>query len=169
MPQATVEMEAVVGEIVGQLSRWNVWTRQNGGQKKIDAPDVGYLTREVYKGLTKEQRKTFQGAPFSPIFAIEVADILIKSKFEKLDRKIKDDYFAPESSVRLAWLIDPVNKEIHLYRRGMRRHSWGWRDIGGGRVLLGFTLEVWKIDQVIEVRCYFILITTFMLLFIIFL
>jgi len=34
----------------------------------------------------------------------------------------------------------------------MRRHSWRWRDIGGGRV---FTLEVWKIDQVIEVRLLF--------------
>ncbi|CAG8602110.1 7587_t:CDS:2 [Paraglomus occultum] len=111
---------------------------------KIDAPDVGYLTRKVYKELTKRQRETFQGAPFFPIFAIEVADISIKSKFEKLDRKIKDDYFAPESSVQLAWLIDPVNKKIHLYRRGMRRHSWGWRDIGGGQGNFNVLKDTWK-------------------------
>lgn len=168
MPQAAVIMEATVGEIAGQLRNWSIWTLQNGivttsqggydfnvgGQRKIDALDVGFLTREAYNGLTQQQRQTFQGAPFSPIFAVEVADVSGSSDFQRLDRKIKDDYFADESSVQLAWLIDPVNKEIHLYRRGMRRYPWGWRNIGGGAVLPGFTLNVWSIDQVIEVCCF---------------
>ena len=173
MPQVTVEFEAVVGEIARQLGNWNVWNRQDGiittsqggydfnvgGQRKIDAPDVAFLSREVYNNLTKQQRRTFQGPPFSPIFAVKVADISKQSDFERLDFKIKNDYFAMESSVRLAWLIDPVNKKIHLYRRGMRRYPWGWRDISGEDVLPGFTLEVWKIDEVIKVYCYYI--TTF--------
>ncbi|CAG8453887.1 1026_t:CDS:2 [Paraglomus brasilianum] len=164
MPQVTVEFEAVVGEIARQLGNWNVWNRQDGiittsqggydfnvgGQRKIDAPDVAFLSREVYDSLTKQQRRTFQGPPFSPIFAVKVADISKQSDFERLDFKIKNDYFAMESSVRLAWLIDPVNKKIHLYRRGMRRYPWGWRDISGEDVLPGFTLEVWKIDEVIK-------------------
>ncbi|CAG8582086.1 11339_t:CDS:2 [Paraglomus brasilianum] len=164
MPQVTVEFEAVVGEIARQLGNWNVWNRQDGiittsqggydfnvgGQRKIDAPDVAFLSREVYDSLTKQQRRTFQGPPFSPIFAVKVADISKQSDFERLDFKIKNDYFAMESSVRLAWLIDPVNKKLHLYRRGMRRYPWGWRDIGGDDVLPGFTLEVWMIDEVIK-------------------
>ncbi|RIA98853.1 hypothetical protein C1645_748628 [Glomus cerebriforme] len=154
MPQVPVKMKGVVSEIVGQLSTWNVWTRQNGiittsqggydfnvgGQRKIIAPDVAFLTRDAYNRLTKQQRQTLQGAPFSPTFVVEVADLSQNSNFKRLDDKIKDDYFAPESNVQLAWLIDPVNKAIHLYRRGKKRHPWGWKDIGG----------VWKIEEVIE-------------------
>src|SRR2546421_2439215 len=164
MPQATVEFEAVVGEIVGQLGNWNVHTRQNGiittsqggydfnvgGQRTIDAPDVAFLTRKAYKRLTLQQRRTFQGAPFSSTFVVEVADLSQASVFHRLDRKIKDDYLATESSVQLAWLIDPVNKQIHLYRRCMRRYLWGWRDVKGEHVLQRFTLKIWKIEEVIE-------------------
>jgi Uma2 family endonuclease len=167
MPPTTISMEAVVGEIARQLGNWNVWTRQNGivttsqggfdfnvgGQITVRAPDVAFLTRDVYNGLTQQQRNSFQGDPFSPTFAVEVADLSDRTVFRNLDNKIKNEYFATESSVRHVWLVDPRNKEIHLYRRNMKRYQWGWKNIGGDDVLPGFTLDVSEIDELIEVYC----------------
>ncbi|CAB5309408.1 unnamed protein product [Rhizophagus irregularis] len=170
MPPTVISMEAVACEIARQLANWNVWTRQNGivtssqggydfnvgGSVTIRAPDVAFLTRNVYNDLTQEQRDSFQGDPFSPIFAVEVSDLSDRSVFQNLDDKIKYEYFAPESSVKRVWLVDPKNKQIHLYRRGMNRYLWEWRNIDGGEVLPDFVLDVSEIDEIIEVYCYYI-------------
>ncbi|CAB4446885.1 unnamed protein product [Rhizophagus irregularis] len=164
MPPTVISMEAVACEIARQLANWNVWTRQNGivtssqggydfnvgGLVTIRAPDVAFLTRDVYDDLTQEQRDSFQGDPFSLIFAVEVSDLSDRSVFQNLDDKIKYEYFAPESSVKRVWLVDPKNKQIHLYRRGMNRYPWGWRNIDGGEVLPDFILDVSEIDEIIE-------------------
>ncbi|CAB4378691.1 unnamed protein product [Rhizophagus irregularis] len=164
MPPTVISMEAVACEIARQLANWNVWTRQNGivtssqggydfnvgGSVTIRAPDVAFLTRNVYNDLTQEQRDSFQGDPFSPIFAVEVSDLSDRSVFQNLDDKIKYEYFAPESSVKRVWLVDPKNKQIHLYRRGMNRYLWEWRNIDGGEVLPDFVLDVSEIDEIIE-------------------
>jgi len=59
------------------------------------------LIRQAYNNLTEEQRTTFQGPPFSPVFVVEVANISKNSNFQRFDSKIKDDYFAMESSIQL--------------------------------------------------------------------
>lgn len=129
MPPTVILMEAVVGEIAAQLHNWNMWFQQNGiittsqgghdfnvgGQRMVRASDVAFLTRDVYNGLTQQQHLSFQGNPFSLIFTVEVADLSNSLVFQELDHKIENDYFATESSVRLVWLVDSENKQIHLY------------------------------------------------------
>src|SRR5437763_6576449 len=164
MPQSPYCREKVVAEIVGQLHNWNIQTRQNegvtssqgrfdfdvGGGKTIRAPDIAYTPKEIDRQLDAQQNWSFKGDPFTPIFVIEVGNISSHSKFEELDRKFKDVYFAEGTSVQLGWLIDPENKEIHVYRRGRRRINNGWKDVNNEDFLPMFTLEIWKIEHVIS-------------------
>ncbi|CAJ0756219.1 13503_t:CDS:2, partial [Entrophospora sp. SA101] len=164
MPQSPYSREKVVAEIVRQLSNWNIWTRQNGGVtssqggfdfdvgggKTIRAPDIAYTPKEIDCQLDAQQNWSFKGDPFTPIFVIEVGNISTHSKFEELDRKFKDVYFAEGTSVQLGWLIDPENKEIHVYRRDRCRINHGWKNVNAEDFLPRFTLEIWKIEHVIS-------------------
>ncbi|CAG8521417.1 5925_t:CDS:2, partial [Dentiscutata erythropus] len=164
MPLTPIKFEAVVLEIVAQLRNWNVMTGQNGiitssqggfnfnvgGKKTIEAPDVAFVPRRVYDNLTEQQRITFKGEPFSPIFVVEVANITKRSVFDKLDSKFKDDYLSEESAVQLGWLIDPENKEVFVYKRGRNRYHHGWKNVDGGETLPKFKLRVQLIEQVID-------------------
>ncbi|CAG8616830.1 9302_t:CDS:2 [Cetraspora pellucida] len=166
MPQSPYSREIVVAEIVRQLGDWNIWTKQNGGVtssqggfdfdvgcgRMIRAPDIAYTPKEIHRSLNEKQNWSFRGEPFTPVFVVEIGNISSHSKFEKLDRKFKDIYFAEGTSVQLAWLIDPENKEIHVYKRGQRRINHGWKDVVGGDFLPRFTLEIWKIENAISQR-----------------
>ncbi|RHZ47236.1 hypothetical protein Glove_586g28 [Diversispora epigaea] len=69
MPQATINMEAVVSEIVRQLSNWNIYARQGSvvtssqgefnfhvrGGRTIRAPDISFTSKNVYCHLTQQQ------------------------------------------------------------------------------------------------------------------
>nr|CAG8647497.1 1971_t:CDS:2 [Entrophospora candida] len=141
MPQSPYSREKVVAEIVRQLSNWNIWTRQNGGVtlsqggfdfdvgggKAIRAPDIAYTPKEI-----------------------DFGNISSHSKFVELDREFKDVYFAEGTSVQLGWLIDPENKEIHIYRRDRRCINYGWKDVDNVDFLPMFTLVIWKIEHVIS-------------------
>ncbi|CAG8628962.1 22380_t:CDS:2 [Gigaspora rosea] len=108
MPQSPYAREIVVAEI-------NVWTKQNGsitssqerfnfdigGGKMIRAPDVAYTSKEIHRSLNKKQIWSFRGEPFTPVFVVEIGYISSRSKFEELDRKFKDIYFANGTSVQL--------------------------------------------------------------------
>ena len=165
------------GRRVGPLSRrllqlraWNRNTGQygvpttssggfNSGDGEIKAPDVAFTPGDVYSALDEQQLSTFQGAPFSPTFAVEVDDLSTTSKLNTLTSKFKDTYFP--SGVQLGWLIDPVNKTIYTFMRGsdgvVRRRSHRWYDddgnariLMGGEVLPGFTLKLKKIDYLLS-------------------
>ncbi|CAG8546099.1 16104_t:CDS:2 [Cetraspora pellucida] len=166
MPQSPYSREKVVAEIVRQLGDWNIWTQQNGGVtssqggfdfdigggKTIRAPDIAYTPKEIDRKLDAQQNWSFKGNPFTPIFVIEVGNISTRSKLEELDRKFNDVYFAEGTSVQLGWLIDPENKEIHIYRRGRCRINHGWKDVNAKDFLPRFILEIWKIEHVISQR-----------------
>ena len=177
MPQTPIKKEAAVGEIVGQLRNWNINTRQNGGVttsqggfnlsttggRTIRAPDVAFTPKQTYCNLTQQQLLTFRGQPFSPIFAVEVEDLSVASKLSELTRKFKDEYFP--AGVELGWLIDPRGKDIYVFKKNRtgtvhRRHH-GWNDVGGGGVLPGFVLKVWRIEEAISQVCYIILLYYF--------
>ncbi|CAG8750915.1 387_t:CDS:1, partial [Funneliformis mosseae] len=127
MPQATINMEAVVTEIAAQLRNWNVYTRQGGvvttsqggfkfatedsedeittqAGKKIRAPDVSFTPKDIYRNLDEQQLWTFKGEAFTPIFVVEVVDIgtdTTNSAFIKADNRFKDEYFEDGTSVQL--------------------------------------------------------------------
>ena len=169
IPPAVFIKEAAVGEIFGQLRDWNrnnrqygVPTTSSGGFNfggAIKAPDVAFTPGNVVAALDEQQLSTFQGAPFSPTFAVEVDDLSTTSTLNTLTSKFKDDYFP--SGVQLGWLIDPVNKTIYTFMRGSdgvvqrRSHQWygsdgNARTLKGGEVLPGFVLELEEIDDVLS-------------------
>jgi len=170
MPQVPIEKEGPVGEIFGQLRDWNNYTEQHGvptssqggfnfGAGTVRAPDVAFTPRDVYCALDVQQRRTFQGAPFSPTFVVEVDNLSMASNLNTLTIKFKDTYFP--AGVRLGWLIDPINKTIYTFMRESdgvvrrRPHQWYGDDgnpgvLKGGEVLPGFTLRLEKIDQLLS-------------------
>ncbi|CAG8470948.1 3079_t:CDS:2, partial [Racocetra persica] len=128
MLQSLYSREIVVAEIVRQLAKWGVTSSQGrfdfdvGCGRMIRAPDIAYTPKEIYRSLNENQNWSFRGEPFTPVFVVEIGNISSYSKFEKLDRKFKDIYFA-------------------------EGHLCNWDDI-----LPRFTLEIWKIEHAIFQR-----------------
>jgi len=172
MPPTPFRREQVVAEIAGQLRNWNIQTQQGGGvttsqggfdfvinhETAIRAPDIAFTPQHIVLQLTDEQAWSFQGAPFTPTFLVEVADIgedTDNSKFKEADERFKNELITRSTVVQLGWLVDPQHKRIYIYRRGRRRSNPGWGDISGENVLPGFVLDMSLIDRIIDqVRCY---------------
>lgn len=171
MPQVPIERESTVAEIAYQLKNWNDETEQHGiittsqggfkfSNGAIKAPDVAFTPSDVCCGLDVQQRRTFQGATFSPTFAVEVDDLLTTTKLDTQTSKFEETYFP--NGVRLGWLIDPINKIIYTFSRESdgvvrrRQRQWLGSDgkpgvLTGGEVLPGFTLSLEKIDLLWQV------------------
>lgn len=179
MPLVPVAIAGPVGEIYGQLRKWNINTEQHGvptgpqvgfnfGAGTIKVPNVAFTPCDIYSALDEQQRWTFQGAPFSPTFVVEVDNLSTASKLDTLTSKFKKTYFP--AGVQLGWLIDPINKKIYTFMRESdgvvrrRPHQWYGNDgnpgvLKGGEVLPGFTLRLGKIDQLLsQVWSYFLLL-----------
>ncbi|RIA97868.1 hypothetical protein C1645_751396 [Glomus cerebriforme] len=167
MPQTPCCREQVVAEIAAQLRNWNVQTQQGGGvttsqggfnfvidyQSVIRAPDVAFIPQNMVLQLTDEQAWTFQGAPFTPIFLVEVADIgedTDNSKFKEADKRFKEELIIQSTVVQLGWLIDPQHKRIYIYRRDRKCSNPRWGDISGENGLPGFMLDMSLIDRIID-------------------
>ena len=95
---------------------------------KVKAPDVAFTPKDIYCGLDAQQLDTFQGAPFYPIFVVEVDDLSTASKLNTLTSKFLETYFP--AGVELGWLVDPINKTIFTFKKesddvvGRRPHQW---------------------------------------------
>jgi len=158
-----------VAQIVRQLANWNSFSAHPGavtssqggfliGPGQIRAPDVAFTPSGICSVLTLQQRESFQGAPFSPTFVVEVDDLT--TKLDELTSRIKDSFFP--SGVRLAWLVDPVNKIFYDFKRTkdgvIRRCSHPWYKTNnqpavmkGGNELPGFELELSEINELYNV------------------
>ena len=116
-----------VGEIFRQLANWNFRTRQNGvptSSQGNPGPGVAFTSKEAYRALGEERRRSFQGEFFSPTFAVEVEDMDASGNLLEL----KDTYFP--AGFKLGWLIDPINKAVYVFKQdkdgtvGRRKHAW---------------------------------------------
>ncbi|GBB90560.1 hypothetical protein RclHR1_17560002 [Rhizophagus clarus] len=163
-------IEAVTHEISRQLGNWNIAntngigivTTSKGGfdfnvtinSQKIRAPDIAFTPEDTFLSLDENQLWSFKGQPFTPKFIVEVADISRKDVGNKIDAKIKRDYFANGTSVELGWLIDPKNCAIWVYKRNKNnapyRRRREWKDLEAGDILPGFTLELGLINNIIN-------------------
>jgi Uma2 family endonuclease len=169
VPQTPILKEVAAGEIFRQLANWNIQSRQNGAPtisqggfdfgEGIRAPDVAFTLSDVYQGLDEDQLLTFHRDRFSPTFVVEVENVSVTRKLSELTDKFKMTYIP--AGVELGWLVDPVNKDIYVFRRDrdnvMRRGKHDWYDEGGnptvvdGRdVLPGFKLQLCEIDEAIS-------------------
>ncbi|RIA96704.1 hypothetical protein C1645_733053 [Glomus cerebriforme] len=160
--------EAVVHEIARQLGNWNIKYQQNGlvttsqggfnfsnsDKQKIRAPDIAFTPMETCLSLDDNQLWSFKGQPFTPNFVVEVANLENKAIENSVDAKIKKDYFAMDTSVKLGWLIDPKNCIVWVYKRDKNdkpyRRNRGWEDLDGGDILPKFTLKLSRIENIVS-------------------
>jgi hypothetical protein len=185
--QNPIALEAVIHEISRQLGNWNVSpffnkhgivTTSRGGfnfdafggrQQIIQSPSVAFIPKNIYNSLDEDQLWSFESEPFTPIFVIEVVNIISREQFDEIDYKFKHIYFTTGTSVELGWLIDPKNQDIWIYKYNQydkvyrRKHNPKWpKEIVAGDILKGFKLDTSKIDNLIpQVWCYIFLLFFF--------
>ncbi|MCI0489537.1 MAG: Uma2 family endonuclease [Blastocatellia bacterium] len=109
------------------------FTLPNGAKR---SPDVSWIRRERWEALSAEERDKL--ASICPDFVVE-----LRSKFDRLStlKKKMEEYIS--NGAQLGWLIDPLEKKIHIY---IPNSSVSLLDnpseISGEPLLKGFTLKL---------------------------
>ncbi len=126
-----------------------LWVRKDGTGKAFDSstqfalpcgakrsPDLSWVRLERWNALTAEERQTFP--PLCPDFVVELrspSDTL-KSLQEKMEEYV-------ENGAQLGWLIDPLQKKVHVYRPGKAVEILDHpTQISGEPLLAGFVLDL---------------------------
>jgi Uma2 family endonuclease len=73
------------------------------------SPDLSWMRRDRWETVPKKQRKAF--APICPDFVVELRSET--DSLEMLQEKMKE-YL--RNGAQLGWLIDPLEKKVHIYR-----------------------------------------------------
>jgi Uma2 family endonuclease len=81
------------------------FTLPNGAKR---SPDVSWIKQERWNALTTQQQEGF--APLCPDFVIEVRSP--SDRLSDLQDKMQE-YI--DNGARLGWLIDPLEKRVHIY------------------------------------------------------
>jgi Uma2 family endonuclease len=102
----------------------------------IRSPDASWIAQDRWAALTEEQKKTF--APICPDFVVELRSPT--DPRSKLRAKLLE-YIA--QGARLGWLIDPMRREVTVYRPGQKPElRKDPKTVSGEDVLPGFTLDL---------------------------
>ena len=114
------------------------FTLPNGA---VRSPDIAWVRRERLADLTPEQKQRF--LPLCPDFVIELRSP--SDPLAPIEAKM-DEYI--ENGARLGWLIDLVERKVHVYRPEARVAISDKPDkVSGGPTLPGFILGlklIWK-------------------------
>lgn len=109
------------------------FTLPNGAKR---SPDASWLRRERWDALTEAQQNGF--APVCPDFVAELRSP--QDRLSVLQEKLRE-YL--ENGARLGWLIDPLERRVHVFREG---HGVEVLEdpasLDGEAVLPGFILHV---------------------------
>ncbi|MEL6944502.1 MAG: Uma2 family endonuclease, partial [Bacteroidota bacterium] len=134
-------------EVSSELRNWN---KENEEGRTFDSstgftlpdnsvlsPDATWIELERWKSLPKEERKRF--AHISPDFVLE-----IRSENDNLKTLQKKMTKYIENHVRLAWLIDPLEEQVYIYRaNGEMEHINSFDTLLTGEdVLKGFQIKL---------------------------
>lgn len=126
-----------------------LWTREDGRGVSFDSstgfalpngavrsPDAAWIPRERYGRLDAAKRQRF--APICPDF---VADLRSPTdRLAMLEAKMRE-YL--ENGARLGWLIDPITRQVHVYRPGRTPEVLVAPErVSGDPVVPGFVLEL---------------------------
>ena len=135
------------GRIFGALYVWNenhllgeVFDSSTGFRLpdgSVLSPDAAWVPRADWEALSREEQEKF--APICPAFLVE-----LKSPSDSL-RALQEKMEAwIDNGARLAWLIDPGEERVYIYRAdGSREEIDGFDGAASGEdVLPGFTLEL---------------------------
>jgi Uma2 family endonuclease len=137
--------------LIGEFAAWKkadgtgigfdsstVFTLPNGAKR---SPDVSWMTLERWNSLPAKEKNTF--SHICPDFVVE-----LRSRTDRLKtlQKKMEEYIA--NGARLGWLIDPVQRKVHVYRPGAPVEVFARpSEISGEPLLKGFTL---KLDGILD-------------------
>ncbi|MGH9767039.1 MAG: Uma2 family endonuclease, partial [Blastocatellia bacterium] len=109
------------------------FTLPNGAKR---SPDVSWMRRERWEALSARQKSKF--ARVCPDFVVE-----LRSKWDRLKtlRNKMEEYLA--NGAQLGWLIDPLEKKVHVYRPNLPIEILdNPTNISGDPLLKGFVLKL---------------------------
>lgn len=148
MAPAGAEDSSKNSEIAYQLT---AWSRQHGGwsfdssalfnlpRGAKRSPDAAWIHVNRWESIAIEDRKGFPH--IAPDFVVELRSetdrvAILKNKMQ--------EYI--DSGVRLAWLIDPILKQVHIYQPNKPVELLdNPTSVSGGDALADFTLELSRI------------------------
>ncbi|MGL5080823.1 MAG: Uma2 family endonuclease [Microcoleaceae cyanobacterium] len=133
-------------DLIGQL--W-MWAKQDGTgigfgssggftlpDGSVRSPDAAWIEKSRWEKIPPEQRQKF--APICPDFVVELRSPSDRLKVlqEKMQEYIKN-------GTKLGWLIDPVQKEVYVYRPEVEVECLEKPvTMSGDPVLPGFSLDL---------------------------
>jgi Uma2 family endonuclease len=108
------------------------------------SPDVAWVRNERIQALTEEEWQKF--LPLCPDFVLELRSP--SDSLAGLEKKMEE---YRENGAQLGWLLDPVNKRVHVYRPGAPVEVLdNPASLAGEPVLRRFVLDVLQIWAVME-------------------
>ncbi len=133
-----------------ELTRWN---RETGSGYTFDSntgftlpdgsmrsPDAAWIARRDWEALPPASRKLY--AAICPAFVVELRSP--SDSLPELQRKMQGEWMA--NGVQLAWLIDPIERAVTIYRPG---HEAEFLDkisqVAGEGPVAGFVLPLDRI------------------------
>lgn len=115
------------------FSSSTVFKLPNGAKR---SPDATWIKKERWEALTTEQRRKFP--PIAPDFAIELRSAT--DDLETLREKMQE-YM--DALVQLAWLINPQQQQVEIYRQGQDIEVRNLpTQLSGENLLPGFCLNL---------------------------
>ncbi|HEY9810697.1 MAG TPA: Uma2 family endonuclease [Halomicronema sp.] len=132
--------------INGQIWLWNQRTSLGIGFDSLTcfklpnganlSPNAAWILQERWDALSAEERRKFP--PICPDFVIE-----LRSPTDTLKNLREKMVEYKENGARLGWLIDPINKQVEVYRLGVEVEVLeGPASVSGEDVLPGFVLDL---------------------------
>ena len=129
-----------------------IWARAGGGGKvfgptagfrlpdnSVFSPDVSWMSREQLAQLPPDGLKRF--TPVCPEFVLE-----LRSRSDRLAIVQQKMQRYPDNGARLGWLIDPLEKQVFIYRPGQPvEHLQAPAMLSGKPVLPGFMLDLTRV------------------------
>lgn len=105
----------------------------------IRSPDVSWIRKDRIAKLSRDERQRF--LRLCPDFVLELRSQSdsVQSLQEKMEEYI-------ENGARLGWLIDPIKKQVHIYRPNRAPEIMNNPErVSGEDVLNGFSLELQRV------------------------
>lgn len=142
------EGSAANSEITYQLTSWShnangktfdssaMFVFSNGAKR---SPDAAWISQVRWEKVPSAERKKFPH--IAPDFVVE-----LRSETDRLSAlQVKMQEYI-DNGVRLGWLIDPLEKRIHVYSADAQSVVLeNPQSVSGGDVLTGFVLELERI------------------------